>query len=55
MRPMNRLGHTEQAQAALTSLRQAMKAPRWAKSERLQAFLREAEALLQVQAPKPGK
>ncbi len=42
----HRLGHKEQAQAALTGLREAMKTPQWARNERLQAFLLEAEELM---------
>jgi WD40 repeat protein/serine/threonine protein kinase/Flp pilus assembly protein TadD len=43
----HQLGRKEQAQATLARLREAMKQPRWAQDAESQAFLREAEALLQ--------
>jgi hypothetical protein len=41
----HRLGHTDQAQAALRRLREALKKPLWAKDEGSRAFLREAEVI----------
>jgi WD40 repeat protein len=49
----HRLGHKDQAQAALGRLKEAMKAPRLANSVLAQALLREAKALLTGQAVEP--
>jgi eukaryotic-like serine/threonine-protein kinase len=50
-----KLGHAEEAQAELQRLRERMKAPRWAKDDEAQAFLREAEALLAKPKMPAGK
>jgi WD40 repeat protein/tRNA A-37 threonylcarbamoyl transferase component Bud32 len=48
----HRLGRKDQAQAALTRLREAMKQPQWANNGEARGFLSEAEALLQGLPPK---
>jgi hypothetical protein len=47
----HQLGHKEEAQTTLVRLRQAANKPRWARAQETQAFLREAESLLNP--PKP--
>jgi tetratricopeptide (TPR) repeat protein len=42
-----RLGHVQEAHAHLKQLRERMKDPRWANSAEANAFLREAEMLLE--------
>jgi hypothetical protein len=44
-----RAGQLEQAQATLARLRETMQKPEWAKNEEADAFLREAEALIEGQ------
>jgi hypothetical protein len=51
----HRLGQKERAEDMLRRLRETMKKPQWAQNEEAQAFLREAEALLQVQTDSPMK
>jgi hypothetical protein len=46
----HQLGLKEQAQATLARLREAMKQPQRAKDAKSQAFLREAEGLIEGQA-----
>jgi hypothetical protein len=43
-------GHKEQAQATLTQLRELMKQPSWKENSEAQAFLREAEGLIEGKA-----
>jgi hypothetical protein len=51
----HRLGQHQEAQATLKRLRTTMKEPRHAKNEESQAFLREAEELLQPESAAPDK
>jgi hypothetical protein len=48
-------GQPEKAEDYLNRLKETMKKPQWANNEEAQAFLREAEALLQAQTDKPTK
>jgi WD40 repeat protein len=49
------LGHKEEAQTALTRLRQTMRSGWWAADLEAKAFTIEAETLIQGQMTKPGK
>ena len=51
----HQLGQNQQAWDSLKRLRETMKNPRWATKEEAQAFLREAEALLQGPREHPHK
>jgi hypothetical protein len=51
----HRLGEKETARALLARLREVMKDPVWARPGSHQAFLREAEALIEGKAPDPQK
>jgi hypothetical protein len=51
----HRLGQHKEAQASLERLRTTMKEPRHARNEENQAFLREAEGLLQPESSAPDK
>jgi hypothetical protein len=51
----HQLGQKAPAQEMLGRHRETMKNPQWAKDEEAQAFLREAEALLQAQTNKATK
>jgi hypothetical protein len=47
----HRLGNQDEARTLLGFLRVTMSLPQWARNEEAQAFLREAEALIEGQAP----
>jgi hypothetical protein len=51
----HRLGQKEAAEEMLRRLRETMKNSQWTQNEEAQAFLREAEALVQAQNDKPMK